>query len=260
MSFWDVEVYACAEGIGGVIRDIDVTFKSKVEIWQSDRNPIFLDSLMIGSNDRPLRHYCFLPINPIHLAINPLRSSIIDLNHVDLRANNKQTFQPSSSAVCYPCCCCQDPRPTRTTTKIQDYDSQYTIIDNRHYGDAIEKLLPEWEGYIRLSSSLTSRRIQQSQQPSHTLRKLDKITKTVYIVMSLSPSKLFQRFKELFAGRSPNIAAAIREAEKRQPAAAFKPPVKTFIGSGGKELTQTYKVIDQYKDETGQCRRIVPLP
>lgn len=78
--------------------------------------------------------------------------------------------------------------------------------------------------------------------------------------MSLSPFKVFQRFKELFAGRSPNIAAAIREAEKRQPAAAFKPPVKKVIGPDGKEYTQTYKVIDQYKDKDGQCLRIFTLP
>jgi hypothetical protein len=49
VSFWDVEVYACVGGIGGVIRDIDDMFKSKVEIWQSDRNPTFLDSLIIES-------------------------------------------------------------------------------------------------------------------------------------------------------------------------------------------------------------------
>jgi hypothetical protein len=53
VSFWDVEVYACVacvEGIVGVIRDVDGMFKSRVETWQSDRNPTFLDSLIIESN------------------------------------------------------------------------------------------------------------------------------------------------------------------------------------------------------------------
>jgi hypothetical protein len=74
--------------------------------------------------------------------------------------------------------------------------------------------------------------------------------------MSLSPLKVFQRFKELFAGRSPSIAAAIREAEKRQPAAAFKPPVTKVIGPGGIELTRKHKPISAYKDENGQYNGI----
>jgi hypothetical protein len=53
----------------------------KGEIWQIDRNRIFLkflDSLIIR-----IKRSAVVSINPIHLTINPLRSSIIDLNHVD---------------------------------------------------------------------------------------------------------------------------------------------------------------------------------
>jgi hypothetical protein len=77
--------------------------------------------------------------------------------------------------------------------------------------------------------------------------------------MSLSPLKVFQRFKELFARRSPSIAAATRKAENRQAAAAYEPPVTKVIGPGGKVYTRDYDVLAQDKDEDGWCHKVSTL-